>query len=131
MQLRKRAFWFHVSQSCYCVGELADKTRDRVSGLPSVLQDLELTITFGIFEGAESRRDLEFTSALCRYDGNDITAKFSKFCPFGILLPIKDTRVILELRAQEPGSIRYAMLLGWTSFDLFQESNLAPDYGTW
>jgi hypothetical protein len=95
------------------------------------LLDLELKMTFGIFEGAESRRDLEFTSAICQHEGKDVFAKFNKMCRFGNLLPLKNTRIILELRAQEPGAVRDAMLLGWTSFDLFLDADFAPDYGNW
>lgn len=48
------------------------------------------------------------------------------------MLPIRNFRLILEFRAQDPNSrnLRDVVLIGWTCIDLFNEK-FQPDYGKW
>ena len=106
---------------------------DNITGLPKILNEAQINCTYAIFEGAESRRDLEFTTATGVSDGKTVTAPFKTLYPLKDILPIRNTRIIFEFRAPDPQAKtnRDVLLLGWTSFELFNERNYQPEFGSW
>ena len=124
---RKGNVCIHVGSSC-----VSDTFSDSIYGLPKILRDSQLSCTFALFEGAETKRDLEFATARCELDLKGIIARLKATCNLRNVLPIKTTRIILEFRAQEPQArdFRDVLLIGWTSFDLFNDK-FQPDYGNW
>ena len=102
---------------------------DSIMGLPPIFTDYYINCTFAVFDGSESRRDLEFVTCLCEMDGK---AKFQTVYSLKNILPIKTFRIILEFRAKRIQSKdnRELVPLGWTSFDLFNDK-LQPDFGNW
>jgi hypothetical protein len=120
----------HVSLVAHV--SLDDTNSDSISGLPKLLKDSQLNCTFALFEGAESRGDLEFATAKCESDPKGVIARLRTSRDLKNVLPIKTTRMILEFRAHEPQArdFRDVLLLGWTSFDLFNDK-FQPEYGNW
>lgn len=76
----------------------------------------------------KGRGDLLFISGRENLDGQAVLHG----CFNLDVLPIRNYRLILEFRAQDPHSrnFRDVVLIGWTCIDLFNEK-FQPDYGKW
>ena len=103
-----------------------------IVGLPKMYRDSEINCTYAVFEGSESRNDLEVTRSNIEFDGKTHIAFFKSMVNLKNIMPIKTYRIIFEFRTHEAQSRNYRNLIpiGWTSFDLFND-RFMPDYGSW